>query len=179
MHQYVFGYGSLVELLQQPPIVAELRGHRRRWQVAMDNRRDLPGYKYYVDADAGERPLVFVTFLDLAPDAGSSVNGVLFPVEDEALAALDARERNYERRDVTAGVEPAPAGTVWAYVGTPEARARFERGRSTGDAVVSRDHLQLVRDGFAALGPEELRRFAASTDPPPVPVRDLVRVDLP
>jgi gamma-glutamylcyclotransferase (GGCT)/AIG2-like uncharacterized protein YtfP len=150
-----------------------LRGYRRRWQVAMDNSRDLPGYKYFVDAGTGERPAVFVTFLDLAPDPESSVNGVLLEVDDHRLAELDARERNYERREVTAAVDPAPPGTVWAYFGTAAARARFDQG----NAVVSREYLERVREGFEALG--ELRRFDASTDPPPVPVRDLVRVDLP
>ena len=33
----------------------------------MDNSVDLPGYKYYVTPD-GERPPVFVTFLNLVED---------------------------------------------------------------------------------------------------------------
>lgn len=152
-----------------------LRGHRRRWQVAMDNRRDLPGYKYYVDAATGERPGVFVAFLDLAPDPAATVNGVLLPVEAGALADLDARERNYKRREVTEHVDPPVEGRVWAYFGTAAARARFERG----EPVVSRAYLELVRERFAQLGPGELHRFDASTDAPPVPTRDLLRIDLP
>jgi gamma-glutamylcyclotransferase (GGCT)/AIG2-like uncharacterized protein YtfP len=174
VRQYVFGYGSLVELLRQSPTVAVLRGHRRRWQVAMDNSRDLPGYKYYVDAATGERPVVFVAFVDLAPDAGSSVNGVAFPVDAGQLAVLDARERNYERHEITDRVTPPTGGRVWAYFGTPEARSRFE----TGPTVVSRAYLEQIRDGFAQLGPEELRRFEESSDDPPVPIRDLRRVEL-
>jgi hypothetical protein len=139
----------------------------------MDNRRDLPGYKYFVDAETGERPAAYVAFLDLVHDPATEVNGVLLPVDEDGLTRLDARERNYERRDVTVAVDPAPPGTVWAYFGTAEARARFDQGK----AVVSREYLERVRSGFEALG--ELRRFDASTDPPPVPVRDLVRVDLP
>ena len=75
----------------------------------MDNTRDLPGYKYYVAPD-GTRPAVFVAFLDVAPAAGASVGGVCSPVDATLLAELDARERNYERRDVTALVaDPAAA----------------------------------------------------------------------
>jgi hypothetical protein len=60
---YVFGYGSLVAPLgldlararRREGFVADLPGFRRVWGVAMDNRRDLPGYKCYVDAD-GRHP---------------------------------------------------------------------------------------------------------------------------
>src|SRR6476619_422472 len=71
--EYVFGYGSLVRA--PGGHVAELIGHERRWGVAMDNTRDLEGYKYYLAPD-GSRPAVFVAFLDVAPAAGASVHGV-------------------------------------------------------------------------------------------------------
>jgi gamma-glutamylcyclotransferase (GGCT)/AIG2-like uncharacterized protein YtfP len=158
--EFVFGYGSLVDALERGGSAATLRGYRRCWQVAMDNSVDLPGYKYYVDAVTGERPDVYVTFVDLAPDPDSSVSGVVFPVNGDALDALDARERNYERREVTGRVAPPTGGCVWAYFGTSDARERYERGRSAGTAVVSRAYLDVVRHD------------------PPVPVRDLKRVDL-
>jgi hypothetical protein len=63
-------------------------------------------------------------------DAGTSVNGVCLPVGDAELAALDARERNYERVDVTATVAEAP-GRVWAYAGSTTA-ARSRRRRCAG-----------------------------------------------
>jgi hypothetical protein len=145
----------------------------------MDNSVDLPGYKHYVDPGSGERPAVFVTFLDLV-EAGSdeAVNGVVFPVSAEELELLDARERNYERREVSDRVEGPPAGArVWAYVGSATARARFEAARSRGLAVVDRAYLDLVRAAFAALGDGALRRFDDSTDAPGVPLRTLRRVD--
>jgi hypothetical protein len=140
----------------------------------MDNSVDLPGYKYYVDPNDGSRPPLFVAFLNLEPDASTVVNGVVFPVEAAELPELDARERNYERRAVEIDGERA-----WAYVGTADARARYETGSSRGAAVVDRAYLDLVRDSFAALGDEELRRYEASTDAPAVPVRALRRVELP
>src|SRR6201999_666753 len=92
--------------------VADLLGLRRIWGVAMDNRRDLPGYKYYTDRQ-GRRPEVFVAYLDLVADETASahpapaarsahnVNGVCLAVDDATLEQLDRRERNYERTDIS------------------------------------------------------------------------------
>jgi gamma-glutamyl AIG2-like cyclotransferase len=179
--QYVFGYGSLAASLLDGGYVTELRGHRRRWGVAMDNRRDLPGYKWYRLAATGARPAVFVAFLDVAPaSGGEAVNGVCRPLLDGELASLDARERNYERVDVTALVSEA-RGRVWAYVGSAAGRARLDAGISSGTAALSRAYRAHVEAGFRALGAGELDAFHASTDPPPdgcAPL-DLERLDLP
>jgi hypothetical protein len=80
-------------------------------------------------------------------EADDVVSGVVI---DADLDALDLRERNYERRELEPG--------LWAYVGTAEARARFEEGPS----VVSREYFELV----------------PGAEPPGVPVWDLRRVDL-
>ena len=115
----------------------------------MDNAVDLPGYKYYVHHD-GTRPEVKVTFLNIV-EADDVVRGVVI---DADLDALDDRERNYRRHEVEPG--------LWTYVGTPDARARFD----AGPAVVSREYLEIVRAAIPVL------------EPPPVPVWDLRRVDL-
>ena len=152
---FVFGYGSLARDGGMP---AHLRGYRRAWNVAMDNQVTLPRYKYYLDAE-GRRPDVFVTFLNLVP--GDGVDGLV--IEVGSLDALDARERNYQRVDVTPLVEGAPGGPVWAYVGSKAGRGRFEAGHRKGRAVVARGYLETVRS---------LAR------PPDLPVLDLTRVDL-
>ena len=172
--EYVFGYGSLVHA--PGGHLAELLGHERRWGVAMDNARDLPGYKCYLAPD-GSRPAVFVAFLDVAPAAGACVNGVCTPVDPGLFPGLDARERNYERVDVTARI-PGARGRTWAYLGSAAGRERFERGRATSSCVVAADYLELVREGFRARGDAEYRRAAASLDPDGLPVRPLRRVDL-
>src|SRR5215218_6013856 len=97
MRVFVFGYGSLASDGGTP---ARLHGYRRAWNVSMDNRVTIPGYKYYLD-EAGERPEVFVTFLNLV--AGDGVDGVVLEVPD--IAALDARERNYARVEVTGSID--------------------------------------------------------------------------
>jgi gamma-glutamylcyclotransferase (GGCT)/AIG2-like uncharacterized protein YtfP len=199
--QFVFAYGSLV---QGPPLrEAYLRGHRRTWGVAMENAVSLPGYKYYLDATDGSRPDVFVTFLDLVEEPGARVNGALLPVDAELLIALDRRERNYQRRDVTGAVELAqrgaragagawggalsepggpgadlPSWRVWTYFGKEEARRRAERGRRAERAVVHRAYLDGVRAGFATLADGALAEFEASTIPHRCRVLELSRIEL-
>lgn len=176
---FVFGFGSLVGRPAAAGHLAELHGFRRTWDVAMDNRVTLPGYKYYVDPVTGERPEVFVTFVNLCPAAGMSVNGYCMPVTAEQLGLLDERERNYRRIEVSEHVEPCDGARVFAYVGRAEARARYEEGLAAGTAVVHAAYHRGLGAAFERLGPEAARRFAASTDPPSCVIRELTRVDVP
>lgn len=181
---FVFGYGSLTLLDGVVPIreprpdgfVADLRGFARTWGVAMDNRRDLPGYKYYV-AEGGARPPVYVSFLDVRECRGAMVNGVCLPVDAARLAALDRRERNYTRIDVSGRVE-AGGARVWTYVGSAAGRQRLAIGRAAGRAVISAGYLRQVQAGFWRLGEDEYAACHASLDPGELPVVDLSRVDL-
>ena len=95
----MFGYGSLPA--EEAGVACRLHDHGLDWDVAMDNREVVPGYKVYVDPETGMRPAVEVAYLSITPEPGASVDGVAFPVSDEKLAALDRRERNYVRHDVT------------------------------------------------------------------------------
>jgi hypothetical protein len=122
---------------------------------------------------------VFVAFLDVQPGEGT-VNGVAVPVAPADLAALDRRERNYRRVDVTDAAAPRPAaGRIWTYAGSTDARARRERGLAEGNLVVSAEYAALVAESFAALGQDAAARYTASTDDPPCAVADLRRVDVP
>lgn len=143
----------------------------------MDNSRDLPGYKYYVDRQTGERPAIYVAYIDLVPDPHTAVNGIIFRPQD--VGALDARERSYERREITSRLDPPTGGRTWAYFGSSAGRERFDRGRRTGTAVINRAYLEGIREGFAQIGADHLEKFDASTDPPPLPIRDLRRIDTP
>ena len=174
--QLIFGYGSLAaDLRGAHPAV--LRGRRRGWGVAMDNRVDVPGYKHYRLRADGSRPAVYVAFLDLFDDPAASTHGLCLPVDAAQLEVIDHRERNYERVDVTAAVTPAQ-GTVWAYVGSAAGRRRLKRAREDGTAVVSRDYLERSRAAFAALGPDALADFEAGATDGELPVWDLDRVEL-
>jgi gamma-glutamylcyclotransferase (GGCT)/AIG2-like uncharacterized protein YtfP len=188
MAQYIFGYGSLTARagpvptreLKEHGFVADLTGLRRIWGVAMDNRRDLPGYKYYTDA-AGGRPQVYVAYLDLVPardDPGAAVNGVCLPVDDRLLSELDRRERNYERTDVSERVA-AGGARVWAYVGSAPARERLAAGRRDSTAVIDAGYVRTVAAGFAALGAPEHAACLLSLEPGDLPVLELTRHELP
>ena len=188
----VFGYGSLLDPALPAAVVgpAVLRGHRRVWGVAMDNRESIPGYKRYLDPVSGVAPAVCVVFLDVVPDARSWLNGAVIELDDALAPALDRRERNYERVEVGASVDVAtgPAnvntgneaeGPVWAFLGRAPGRARAARAREEGIAVVSRAYLERVRADFASLGEGMLRDFDRTTEPPGLPVVDLQRVAVP
>ena len=176
---WVLAYGSLLGRAGEAGIAVTLHEHRRRWDVAMENTVDLPGYRFFRDPRTGERPDVAVTFVDVCRVPGETLNAVAFAVTPDDLPALDARERNYARADVGALVSPVLDGPVYAYVGLAASRERFAAARDAGRAVVSRPYHDAVRAGFAGLGADALAEFDRSTDPPRVPLRDLVAVPLP
>jgi hypothetical protein len=180
--QYVFGYGSLLTTNAEPiPELtpSRLRGHRRTWNVAMDNSQAIPGYKRYVDPVTGNAPAVFVVFLNIVADSGRYVNGAVFPVSADELAELDRRERNYDRIEVTSSLAEPVDGTVWTYTGVPAAVERFETGMRARRAVIGEDYHRTVLAGFTALEDDAAREFEAVTEPPPCPIVTLQRVSVP
>lgn len=185
--QFVFGYASLVtqsgrhltRALSETGFVADLTGFQRGWGVAMNNRRNLSGYKYYTDLD-GSRPEVYVAFLDvtLSADPAASVNGVCLPVDDASLGRLDLRERNYVREDVSDRVA-ADGARVWTYVGSDPGRDRLLEGSARGTAVIDAVYLGAVTAAFTRLGEDEWRACEPSLDTGDLPLRRLERHDLP
>ena len=177
MPEFVFGYGSLVA--EHPGChVARLRSHRRIWGVAMDNDADVPGYKSYRLRADGSRPRVHVAFLDVEPDPFNAVTGICMPVDAHRLRALDDRERNYRRVDMTDAVVGA-RGRVWVYSGSVAGRGRLRDGLARGRAAVSREYLDDVlagdRGDRAARGPGRRARGRHGRSE----VLDLVRIEIP
>jgi hypothetical protein len=178
--QWVFGYGSLAADAGRGRL-ATLANHRRCWGVAMDNSRDLPGYKWYRQRATHDRPRAFVAFLDVVPAAGGAVNGLCIPVDAAALERLDARERNYERVEVTDRIEAPPPGRIWTYVGSAAGRRRLRTGVRERRLLISQEYRDDVEHAFRRLGAEQLAAYRASTAPPPdgSEVVALERIDLP
>jgi hypothetical protein len=172
---YVFGYASLVALEDADALPGRLRGFRRRWGVAMNNWEGGEGAKHWLDRETGERPRIRVAYLDIYEQAGSMVNGLALPVDAERLIALDARELNYERIDVTSSFEPEVDGRVFTCIGLDAARERCRQGVAEGDAFVSRNYAAGVRLAFERLGAGALAEFDRTTDPLPFPEWDLLR----
>jgi len=184
LNEYVFGYASLAGLRGdypgargEAPQPGHLYGFRRRWGVAMNNWEGEEDAKHFVDAETGERPRIRVAYLDLYAQPAGVVNGLVLPVDAERLAALDAREVNYERVEVTRAFEPPLLGRVYTYVGLPAARGRCRQGAGDGDVVVSSAYVSAVRHAFKGLAPDGLDEYERTTDPCPFPERDLRVVD--
>jgi cation transport regulator ChaC len=167
---WLFAYGSLLASggpeLPAAVVACSLVGWQRTWGVAMDNSVDLPGYKHYLSAD-GTRPAVMVAFLDISPAPDFRTNGIAVPVEPSELPGLDARERNYERVEVTGELDRDLAGRVWTYRGRAAARERAARGDAEDRLVVARAYRDGVVAALAQLG--QRGRFETSTGAcPPV-----------
>ena len=69
--------------------------------------------------------------------------------------ALDRRERNYDRREVTPLIEGDLGGDrIWAYFGSADGRRRLADARRSGTGVVVRGYLDKLPDAIAV--PDDL-----------------------
>jgi cation transport regulator ChaC len=187
--QWVFGYGSLVDprslgrTLGRPVeldvdfLEAELDGWGRRWNYGV-------GHVAGAWRAADGRLVVdgVIVALGVVPSAGERTNGIVARVSATELAALDLRERDYDRVDVTdqvtvAGWGGAPAsvgvGTgdrIVTYVPRRSAIDRYETARDAGLAGIRDTYWGLVDAAFAVLGPDRLRAYRATTPAPDIPV---------
>lgn len=173
----VFGYASLVdaasaaETLGRPvelAALARLEGWARGWTVARDNRA---AEKTFARLD-GSLP-GHCLGLNLSPDPDAPPpNGVLIEVTEAELTRLDGRELRYRRVEVTesivaepsTGVPAADFDAVYAYRARPEHHAPSP----PAEAVIIATYPATVEAAFAALGPEHLDLYRATTVPPPV-----------
>lgn len=155
------------------PVSGWLHGSRRVWGVAMNNWEAAPSLKHFVDPETRRAPRIRVAFLDVEEEADGAVNGLAVPVDATRLALMDEREVNYLRVDVSSRFEPRLSCPVFAYRGSPEARARRRAHRTDAELCVSRDYLAMVRRAFASLGPGSLAEFERTTAPLSFPLRRL------
>ena len=99
---------------------------------------------------------------------------------DSELAALDRRERDYDRVDVTStSVRPGAAvGPARAHrhlrAATVSDRRATSRPRDAGQAGIRGSYWGLVDAAFAVLGRDRLQRYRASTPDPDIPVVALI-----
>ncbi|MFN3257705.1 MAG: gamma-glutamylcyclotransferase family protein [Ilumatobacter sp.] len=178
---WVFGYGSLVSPASMattigrpvaaPDVrIADLAGFGRRWNYGSMHLR---GSWSHAGVDIVDG---LVVSLGLAAADTESCNGVIVRVDGDELAALDWRERDYERTDVSDRIRvldgEAMSEPVVTYVPRPSAIERYERGRDEGRAAVRRSYWDLVHDAFAALGGDHAARLSA-TPQPDIPVVDI------
>ncbi|MFF5175298.1 gamma-glutamylcyclotransferase family protein [Micromonospora sp. NPDC000089] len=180
---YVFGYGSLVS----PGSVEATLGHEvdrstfshailddweRAWNVGSD--RSSHPERTFVLADDTVYDGVTVV-LGIEARDGRRCNGSVFSVTGSDLSLLDVRERNYERRDVTAQVSWAGKPnncTVFTYVPIESAKRRvseaMERGRPLN---VRRGYAELVERAFSDIG--KLGSYRRTTPAVPYPLQSM------
>jgi cation transport regulator ChaC len=185
---WVFGYGSLVSpaslgtTIRRTPVrgvnfvAAEVLGWARRWNYGIALQ---PGAVTGAQAEGLEA----VVALGIVPAPDQWMNGILALVSAAELARLDARERNYDRVDVTDLVRVFDGGEAIPtihraalYVPRPHAVAVYEQARSVGRAAIERRYWDLVDTAFHDLAPGHGERYRATTAAPDVPILDVTRV---
>lgn len=185
---WVFGYGSLVSpesfghtlgrVLTRGVDVhpATVTGFGRRWNYGV-----MTAIGESEEAD-GTRRAWTVVALGITTSEHETVNGVVAWVADGELDALDRRERNYDRVDVSDRITivgQVDRGPVVTYVPRAEPVEWYEAARDRGTAAVERRYWDLVDAAFTELGPDEHRRYHATTPPPDVPIVTMRRDSVP
>lgn len=149
----------------------------------MDNRVNLPHYKYYLDSRSGQRFDGFVAFLNVYPAPNAQILGILFAVNDQEIQRLDQRERNYQRLEIsqcltmppnTAQNFP-PSWSAWVYRGLDAAEQRYRQGVAVGKIAIAQPYADTVAAAYTSLGPAALQNYQSTTDPPPIPILPLHR----
>jgi cation transport regulator ChaC len=176
----VFAYGSLVDPRSAAQTIgrrvalepARLDGWRRRWSQARDNPR---AEKTFAIEPSGELPpWILGLNLERAPEAheDESPNGGLIEVTAVELAALDRRERRYDRVEVTIPSHADRFTKIFAYTAKP---AHFAPQPPAGAAIVAA-YAKTVEGAFAAMGSGAVETYRTTTGPPPVEPVDAVLV---
>lgn len=153
----IFGYGSLIN----PKSIAKtlgrtlaggelfpcrLVGYRRVWDVVDE----------ILDPNAARKRAVF---LNLRPDPSASVLGVGFYLSAAELRALDVRERNYDRVDVSGHLQPSVPAAAFTYV------AKAEHLVADQEVCVLTRYEAIIEEGLEHWGPDFARAFRETTSP--------------
>lgn len=153
-HAYFFGYGSLVDKRTHdytPVQHATATGWRRAWCATPD--RDL-------------------CFLTAIRDEGSEIHGLVAPVPGQDWAALDQRERAYDRHE--AGCDVAQAGGAAPSSVAIYAVAPSRRSQPTPDNPILLSYLDVVIHGYVhEFGEDGAAHFFATTSGWNAPVLEI------
>jgi len=141
--RYFFGYGSLVNLATHDyPNArrARLKGWRRVWQ--------------HTDLRA-------IPFLTVRPDPGCEIDGMIAHVPNDDWAALDVRERGYDRIPATEQiVHDVPQASEIAVYAVPG-----PRHVNPSDYPILLSYVDVVMQGYLHhFGAEGVDHFIATTD---------------
>jgi hypothetical protein len=165
---FIFGYGSLINTASRnatstrpipaiPVRVAASFGYARTW-----NDRSLSGF-----TALGLRKLN-------PGETGSTINGVIYPVEGADMSNFDAREKGYVRVEVplsqmeAVGWQRLPeSGRVWTYVPVvPVEAGTSSAGVTKPDAMypLLQSYIDVVVEGGLEYGADFAREILETTD---------------
>ncbi|MFU1478122.1 gamma-glutamylcyclotransferase family protein [Roseovarius sp. C7] len=150
-HAYFFGYGSLVNRATHhfaDAHHAQLRGWRRRWTPTT---------------------LREVAFLTVTPDEHCEIDGLIAAVPADDWAALDERERAYDRIPANHQVaHDLPHHPEIAVYSVPDRHARAD-----SETAILLSYLDVVVQGYLTeFGEAGVARFFATTDGWDTPIID-------
>jgi len=104
--------------------------------------------------------------LNVTRNPSTNINGVIFVVNQEQLAAYDQRESIYERVDVRADLDvEVEGGPIYMYVCRPSFCQAHSQ--SPADAAVRVTYLRLIEEGLLDFDAEFRHHYRKSTDIPP------------
>jgi hypothetical protein len=107
-----------------------------------------------------------ILYLNVRRDPASSINGMMFVVNQEELAAYDRRELIYDRVDVTRALDvKVEGGAAYLYECQPE--YIMTDVKSPAQAAVRASYLKIVEQGLENLDEEFRQQYLNSTDNPP------------
>jgi len=167
----IFGYGSLClresmertlgHCYEGPFVRCSLAGWRRSWDVAMPNET------YYADTASGPLVPESIIYLNVRPDSGGRVNGVLFLANTKQVEAFDRREWIYNRVRVTGELRgvTVEGGDAWVYIAKPE--HVLSGVASPVQAAVCSTYLEMIEAALRHWGEEFRREWENSSDPVP------------
>ena len=163
--QFIFGYGSLINSASRnatarepitaiPVRVSASFGYVRGWTI-----REPSGFTSLGLTRVG------------AGESGMSINGVLFPVEGNDMAAFDAREVGYVRVEVPHDMIQAASwqrlpeqGKIWVYVpAIPGQEPGVGLPLPSAEYPILQSYVDLVVEGGLEYGADYAREILAST----------------
>ena len=167
----VVGYGLLLSRAtidrtlghpyEGPFMRCDLEGWRRSWDVSM------PNATVYYEVDGDRVYPEKLLHLNVRPDAETTMNGVVFVLREDELAAMNRREWIYEGLIVTPevrGVRVA-GGDALVYVGKPEHHTPVIADPRV--AALRASYLRMLDDALGAFDLETRDAYSRSTDPLP------------
>jgi cation transport regulator ChaC len=168
----LFGYGSLMlrESMERSLgrsyhglfVDCTIEGWRRTWDIAMPNRTILADHQGEQFAPAR------IIYLNVRRAERQRVNGVLFVVSEEELAAFDRREWIYGRVLVTASLGGVEVQHGEAYVYAGLAQHEWHGGGTPRDVAVRASYLGIIEAALRSRPPAFREEYEASTEPPPL-----------